>query len=214
MLQTAYLITLALLLLLMGWRFGAINRQLSLWLPVYVAIVLAVELLALYVAGVLKASNHWVHNCGMPLYISAVVLFYIRVLPRLRKRGVVLLVIYLLFAGLNLGFFQGWQLFNTYSVMVASVVVLVLTGSYFFSLMRVHDDAPLLREPMFWISAGFFFFYLCNVFAAGTILYFIKTNRGFAALEIQIIQFLNISLLLCLFIGIQCLKPQQNSAAK
>lgn len=214
MLQTAYLITLALLLLLMGWRFGAIAQQLSVWLVAYIALVLAVELLAWYVADVENTSNHWVHNCGMPLYVTAFVLFAITTQKQSRKLGYILLGFYYTFAFINLFFGQGINVFNTYSLMIASCIIVLLTGRYFLTLMRGHDNSPIIKEPLFWINAGFFFFYLCNVFAAGTILYFIKTNPDFAALEIHIIQFLNISLLLCLFIGIQCLKKQQNSATK
>lgn len=207
MLQTAYLISLALLLALIGMRFRYIRTQLGHWLIAYFAIVFLVELAALYLPQWLSLrSNHAIHNYGMPLYVTAFVLFAAEVHEPNRKAAFWLLGFYYLFALGNLLLGQGSGVFNTYSLMVASCLIVWLTGRYFFSLLQVHDNSPLIKEPLFWINAGFFFFYLCNVFAAGTILYFIKTDAGFARFEIQIIQFLNMLMLLCVAAGILCIK--------
>ncbi|MCA6363431.1 MAG: hypothetical protein IM638_10365 [Bacteroidetes bacterium] len=205
--ETAYLIALALLLALMSGRFRLLTQQLNRWLYIYFLVVFIIELSALYLPKLLSLNgNHAIHNLGMPLYITSFVLFSIHINTRLRKTGFVLLGVYLLFALCNLLFGQGWNQFNTYSLMVASCSIVWLTGRYFGSLLHQHDNAPLHKEPLFWINAGFFFFYLCNVFAAGTILYFLQTDPEFARFEIRIIQFLNLSLLLSVAIGILCLK--------
>ncbi|MCU0432492.1 MAG: hypothetical protein MUC87_03430 [Bacteroidia bacterium] len=207
--ETAYLITLFLLLALMSGRFRLLTQQLHLWLYIYFLVVFLVELTARYLPQLIALkNNHFIHNLGMPLYITSFVMFAVNMNARLKKTGLVMLVVYLAFALYNLLFGQGWGQFNTYSLMVASCSIVWLTGRYFVSLLHQHDNAPLHKEPLFWINAGFFFFYLCNVFAAGTLLYFLKADPGFARLEIRIIQFLNLSLLLSVAIGILCLKPR------
>jgi hypothetical protein len=78
--------------------------------------------------------------------------------PMIKKVALGLLIFILTFSAINLAFVQGIEDFNSVSQMLGCAVVLFLSCSFFVDLFRREEEISLLREPMFWIATGVFFF--------------------------------------------------------
>ena len=59
---------------------------------------------------------------------------------------------------LNIFFYQGKDVFHTYTYMLGCIIIVVLSALYFYFLFRFPDNGSLTRNPFFWIVTGLLFF--------------------------------------------------------
>jgi hypothetical protein len=71
-----------------------------------------------------------------------------------------LAVFYILFAAGNLLFFQGWLHLNTYTELVACLIMVFLSIAYYFQLLHNKEIISLKRDSVFWISTGLLIYHL------------------------------------------------------
>lgn len=67
---------------------------------------------------------------------------------------VIITAVYLI----NLLFIQGFDRFNTYTIIVGRISLIIITLLYFFELLKKVETTSLYREPMLWISTGLLFY--------------------------------------------------------
>ena len=86
--------------------------------------------------------------------------FFSRIIGFKSNRVVVLAnIVYVLFAIANFLWIQGANALNTYTGIFQSIVILALSISYYYKLLRELPTQQLHRLPFFWIVSGFFFTY-------------------------------------------------------
>jgi hypothetical protein len=70
---------------------------------------------------------------------------------------------YTAFGLVNMLSIQGLYQFNTYTLLLYSLIVVFLTTSYFISLLRDNKLIVLSADPLTWMSIGAFIFFLCSI---------------------------------------------------
>lgn len=185
--------------------------------PVYLRVLLPVFILTItvecFARYYLDRPNHWLYNLFLPVqYLLFTILFFL-VFKSKKVRAIIIScsILLLSFSISNILFIQGFQIFNTYTLLVSGFLILCWVFLYFRNLLQSKEQIYLLREPMFWISSGLLIFYLGNVFVAGTIDYFIKNDLDTAKVLLQIIKLLNIIMFTLFIVALLCQKRQVKS---
>jgi hypothetical protein len=116
-------------------------------------------------------SNYFIYN--LYLLISTPFLFYLagKMLFLTRKESVIFFIVCvlcMLLVIVNLGFIQGFIQFNTYSLGVIEIMVIVFSGLCLVRL-TVFDQKELnfMKEPYFWINSLNLFFGLITLVVLG-----------------------------------------------
>lgn len=120
-----------------------------------------------------------------------------------KKMGVVL-VIYFVVTAINIFFFQGRKVFHTYTYMLGCLIVVILSISYFYYLLRFPETGTLAKNPYFWIVAGLMFFYTCTFALFGLNNFIAETIRQYTANLFIIQDILNMLLYTSFTIGFLC----------
>ncbi len=120
-------------------------------------------------------------------------------------RGILLtILLYIALSLLNFFFIQGASIFNTYTYILGSVLVVVLCVVYFNFLFRFARPGKLTAEPVFWIVTGLLFYYTCSLFVFGITNFVTRIPTRYYALMVFIGDFLNILLSILFSIGFLC----------
>lgn len=80
----------------------------------------------------------------------------------IRKAIYILTPIYIVFAFLNIMYFQGYNTFHTISFSIGSLLIVFFSITYFLDLLRLPKSEDLVTNPYFWICSGLLFFYICG----------------------------------------------------
>ena len=190
------------------WRYRMLRPRHLRMLLLLFAVTAIVEFTARYI---LVHPNHWWYNLFLPMeYLLFAGLYYFD----FTSRGKQHIVLYgsaalVLFSVVNMLWLQGFEYFNTYTIMASGTLILIWIFMYFQELLQREEPTPLLRQPMFWISSGLLIFYLGNIFVAGTINYFIREDMEVAVLLLQFIKLLNIFTFSLFIVALLCQKPPE-----
>jgi hypothetical protein len=137
----------------------------------YLLIVNITELTAEYFHAFGWTSNYLIYN--LYLLISTPFLFYLagKMLFLTRKESVIFIIVCVLCMLLviaNFVFIQGFTQFNTYSLCVIEIMVIVFSGLCLVRL-TVFDEKELnfMKEPYFWINSLNLFFGLILLVVLG-----------------------------------------------
>jgi len=97
------------------------------------------------------------------------------------KRFFTTLVIgFTVFAIVNMSYFQGLKTFNSNATTLLGVLVIFLSLSYFYALLKEVKYTSLERNPMFWLNAGFLIYFSSNL-----LLFFINNSMFTKADEVS-----------------------------
>ncbi len=88
-----------------------------------------------------------------------------------KKFFIILGVAFTVFAVVNTVFFQNLNTFNSNVTTLLGIIVIFLSLSYFYALLKEVKYSALETNPMFWINAGFLIYFSSNL-----ILFFINNN--------------------------------------
>jgi len=152
------------------WRYKYLTHEL-----VYVAAFLGLSLLGELVATVLSAlgiNNLFVLHFYTMLEFSLIALFYQRFFGGYYPRWFVptLLVVFIAFAVINLLFIQSLSEFNTYARGLEGLLTIVLAMMCFYKMLMELESKRPEKHPVFWINAGYLFYF------AGSLFLFILSN--------------------------------------
>lgn len=119
-----------------------------------------VHSIASYYLQLIYGNNHVVNN----IHTSIAAFFYLILLSRmvvhLRARKLILSTGYVfLFVALITYLSQGILVFNTRLFSLGSLLVAIVSGYYFYELLKSDSIRKLTRDPGFWICCGTLFFY-------------------------------------------------------
>jgi hypothetical protein len=110
-------------------------------------------------------ENHWIYNLYLlPAYLFYL-LFYYSFLKGVQIKMMIktAAVLFTCWFAYDLFFVQGMFRLNTYTVIVAGIMVVALSLAYFYQVLRAAVFLPIHRDPLFWISAGTFLFHLTTM---------------------------------------------------
>lgn len=102
-----------------------------------------------------------------------------------KKHEYLLLVIFLFVALMNLFLWQGFNVYNTYSINIGSIIIVILVFLHFKSLLD-NPNISIVSNPFFWISTGLLIFYVGG-FLVNTFMNFLIRVDYVAAKDIFII---------------------------
>lgn len=124
------------------------------------------------------------------IWIFLSVLIFIKILvSRIniisKKHEYLLLGGFLVFAFVNLIFWQGFNVYNTYSINLGSILIVILVFLHFKSLLD-NPNFPIVSNPFFWISTGLLIFYVGGFLVNTFMNFLLRVDYG-AAKDIFII---------------------------
>lgn len=125
--------------------------------PVYFFLLMIVDKIIEYTTD-LRIHNNILLNIWGPIEFS----FYFFVLgqviaSKLNKRILYTITAFLIFAFINLFFFQRNDLFNPVNFTVGTVITVIFCIYYFFELFQKTEAQSLTRLPSFWIVSAILF---------------------------------------------------------
>ena len=132
----------------------------------FLILTLCFELTGWYVRWILKKTNHPVFNIfALIEYLFYSGIFYSSLQSAYRKKIVKFASFcFILFVIVNMLFIQGFNLYNSYTTLVSSVLIIYWCCLFFKEIFESNTYEMLHLNPMFWISSGLFFFYLGTFF--------------------------------------------------
>lgn len=107
-------------------------------------------------------SNQWFYNIFHFLSYLFLLYFFSTILNRvvIRKMLRILVATYVVFALGNLIWGQGWIRLNTYTELLAGLIMVFLSISYYYQLLYAEEIISLQKEPAFWICTGILIYHL------------------------------------------------------
>lgn len=120
----------------------------------------------------------------------------------IRKGMVAVLVCFTAFALLNLFFLQGVRQFNTWSLGLMCMLLLLVILLFFYELFNDGNVQRLERYPMFWVASGALIYFAGNLFLFIFINYVLAQSNALAYAEWGIHSGLNIISNLCYAVGL------------
>lgn len=129
-------------------------------------------------AGHFSNSNIWLYNCFLiPQYLLYMLVYYkLLISSFLKKTIVITAILFSVFTVINLLFFQPIDTINSFPLIVASLIMLLLTTGYFEQIRKGKEIIQLTSEPMIWISLGAFIFHTANLPYIISLNYLIHNN--------------------------------------
>jgi hypothetical protein len=121
-------------------------------------------------------SNHWVYNISISVEYQFLPWFYLLVLrtPLIRRIIKIYLIVFPFFI-LNNVLMQGWNTYNTFTLIAGGTFTIFLVVVYFYELLNNTTYINLFAEPLFWISVSLLFYHVGTVPYLG-MLNFINDN--------------------------------------
>jgi hypothetical protein len=115
------------------------------------------DIIMVIIGFINPVKNHWAYNIAFPLLLLFTMWFFGQLLHQ--RRVMILMVLFLIFAALNLFLIQGTTTLNTYSLALGGLIILLLSASSLYQLYKQETPESIFKEPAFWISSGFLFYW-------------------------------------------------------
>lgn len=155
------------------------------------------------------SSNLWLYNIALiPQYLLYLRVYYLIIQSPFQKKLIRILgILFPAFAIINLFFIQSIHTVNSYTIVVASGIILFLTVCYFDQLRNANESIKLTGHPMVWLSLGAFIFHAANLPYIISLDYLIHKNLSLAIALYYIYLGLNCILYTFYSIAFLCPKP-------
>ena len=158
-------------------------------------------------------SNLWIYNLSIILQYVIYMAIYYQVIKSVRiKRSIIIMgVLFALLSCTNLLFVQTIHQVNSYTVVMASGITVFLTIAYFDQLRGEKEYAPILRNPMAWISLGAFIYHAANLPYMVGLNYLIRNKISLAIALYYVFLLLNCIMYSLYIIAFLCKIPLRKS---
>jgi hypothetical protein len=163
--------------------------------------------LSMVVIGLINpVKNHWVYNIVFPLLQLFCMWFFMSLLQQ--KKIWLVMALFGIFACLNLALWQGATTLNTFSLALGGIIILLLASTTLFRLYREESTDSIFKEPAFWISTGFIFYWAIATPFFAMYNYLYQNFPGFFIIYFYTVSFFFIIWLnLCIIKSLQCSLP-------
>ena len=164
-------LTIILPLLLAIWKYGRLSQmQRKLF---YLVILFSITELIANIFWYQKLNNLPVYHFYAIIECLCILSIYQDVLQKIYPKYLlpVLAVLFTVFCIVNMLFFQDLLTFNSNATTTLGFLVIFLSLSYFYALLKQVKYTLLERNPMFWLNAGFLIYFSSNL-----LLFFINNS--------------------------------------
>ena len=175
--------------------------------PLLLFVTFLVEATAFYFQAFRKQSVQPLYHLFLPFLYSGISYIYLKSIeaPPIFKKLILYSIPAFIFVHLNLSFFvQKINAPNSYAFMLAAVLIVVWSLSYFYYLLKSKAVLQLSATPLFWISTGNIFFYSGAFFVMGSLSFLLTSNKQLASKLFVVIYVLNYFLYSLYTIGFLC----------
>ena len=83
-----------------------------------------------------------------------------RALQKVKKQLMICGLFFLLFGLINLLFFQGPKMYNSFSESLGDIMIALICCYFIFTLLKANEHIDLLRFDYFWLATGLLFYCL------------------------------------------------------
>ncbi len=191
----------ALLISLVSIKY-LLKSKFFLLIPLFI-LTLAVELLSEYIYSFTK-SSHWLHNIFICIEILVFFYFfyYYEVSKKLKQMSQYFIGSFVLFYLVNILFFQKLFVFNYYTFLFGSFLLVINACCFIMELMKI-DINNIFKSPMFWLSTGVLFFFAITTIFFSLFDYLVLSKKvNVLTLYRVLITFANFVLYSCLSVSI------------
>jgi len=175
---SSFVVMLPLLIAL--WKYNRLDKT-QLKLSYLLITILVVESIS-SVLWSQKINNLPVYHFYSIVEFVLIINIYKDVLSKLFPKNFfyALIIIFSSFAIVNMCYFQSLWTFNSNATTLLGILVIFLSLSYFYALLKEVKYTSLERNPMFWLNAGFLIYFSSNL-----LLFFINNSMFTKADEVS-----------------------------
>ncbi|MEJ8818777.1 hypothetical protein [Lacibacter sp. H407] len=159
-------VTIAELLALVGACVFLLSEKAGYWrlFILFCVVLLLAELTGFYMRTVMVKSNHAVYNLLMPVQVAFFLFLFYRFhqSKKLKKMIVAAAVLFLLFYFTE-SIVHAFAAYNKYSRQYLSLVIVLFSCTFYFTLLQNDEVKNPLSHPAFWIVTGLFFYYFGSI---------------------------------------------------
>ena len=159
------------------------------------------------------SSNLWLYNLFLiPQYLLYMRVYYLESRSnRIKRIILVSACVFTAFAIFNMGWLQGFNNIDSYTLTLASAIVIFMTVTWFNQLLHDKVIHRLGRHPLVWISAGAFIFHATDLPFMLSLNYLVRHNVSLAVLLFYVFDGLNFLMYTLYTIAFLCQPPPQRS---
>jgi hypothetical protein len=156
-------------------------------------------------------SNLWLYNLFLiPQYILYMAVYYLEIdSTHIKKAILACALVFTAFAVFNMGWLQGLHSVDSYTLTLASVIIIFMTVTWFNQLLHKKEIYKLSSVPLVWISAGAFIFHAADPPYLLSLNYLVAHNRPLAIALFYIFLILNCLMYAFYTIAFLCQPPPQ-----
>lgn len=175
--------------------------------PLLLFVTFVVESTAFYFQAFRKQSTQPLYHLFLPFLYSSISYIYLKStgVPFVLKKIIFYSIPTFIAIHLYLSIFvQKINSPNSYAFMLAAVLIVVWSLTYFYNLLQSKTVLKLSATPLFWISAGNILFYSGAFFVMGSLSFLLTNNKPLAGKLFVLIYVLNYFLYSLYTIGFLC----------
>jgi hypothetical protein len=186
------------------------------WMPLHFKVLLVFVFLYAFadtagaIIGPYYGSNHFFYNLLWGVQYLIIAYFYYHTLQSriIKKVILVFFVLFPIFFFINACWIQGFYTLQTYSIVLGGSFMLLFAVAYIWQLYISTETQSIFRDPVFWFSLAWLFYYGLTAPYLGMLNYLLSNFPNFAynyyIWVIDVSDCLRNSLLV---IGFLCKKP-------
>jgi hypothetical protein len=134
-----------------------------------VCVTWLVEIVGLYYLKVLEKDGDWLYDIYVPIYYCIAACYFHSIITNTSLRSAILTSIPILLLCHLIGYILRNQInsWSTISFLLLSLLLSILSCLYLAQILLSAEEDHLSRNPNFWITTGFLFFYAGAFFQSG-----------------------------------------------
>jgi len=186
------------------------------WMPihfklllVFVFVYVLVDTAGTYFARNNGLNNHFLYNILWGVQYMIIAYFYYNMLQSRIIKKIILgfFALFPIFFIINACWIQGFYTFQTYSIVLGASFMLLFAVSYIWQVYTSTETQSIFRDPVFWFSLAWLFYYGLTAPYLGMLNYLLDNNPKFASdYYLWVIDFSDCLRSSLLIIGFLCLK--------
>jgi len=156
-------------------------------------------------------SNHFLYNIVWGVQYMIIAYFYYHTLKSRVIKKIILgfFALFPIFFVINAFWIQGFYTFQTYSIVLGASFMLLFAVSYIWQVYISTETQSIFRDPIFWISLAWFFYYGLTAPYFGMLNYLLNKDPDFASnYYIWVVDFSDCLRNSLLIIGFLCKKTK------
>jgi hypothetical protein len=159
------------------------------WMPLHFKLLLAFVFLYAFVdtTGAIMAryyelKNHFLYNLVWGVQYMIIAYFYYHTLQNriIKKINLGFFALYPTFFIINACWIQGFYTLQTYSIVLGASFMLLFAVSYIWQVYTSTETQSIFRDPVFWFSVAWLFYYGLNAPYLGMLNYLLNNFYDFA----------------------------------